>query len=271
MKIRTSSLLLLVLGASANGASAASAAASAATVTADELISSSPLKNSGGNNLRRALQSPADGRSILPGLHASAILPTGPGGCSGAQEAVLDVYRSPSGAASPTVLHLPGGAYMTLQNDTVESAGLQYLEAGYTLAVLWYRLPRSATSQSWLVCSDPMEAVEDVAAAMAHLQENAAEYNVDVDQIVLSGFSAGGHLASLYSTTCVERGSCPRGQVLHFPFLEKGSKIFCSEVGSASTIWKTTMTASPQPWWTGPHRRRWCTTPPGTPWCQRRR
>jgi len=56
---------------------------------------------------------------------------------------------------------------------------------------------------------------------------------VDVDRMVLSGFSAGGHLASLYSSLCEERHSCPAGQVLHFPFLEKGAKIFCSEVGAA--------------------------------------
>ena len=93
---------------------------------------------------------------------------------------------------------------MSLVGDTVESAGQQYLDAGYTLAVLYYRLPRSATTTSWLVCSNPYEAVDDVAAAMTHLQENAVEYNVDANQIVFSGFSAGGHLASLYSSLCAE-------------------------------------------------------------------
>ena len=100
--------------------------------------------------------------------------------------------------------------------------GQQYLDAGYTLAVLYYRLPRSATTTSWLVCSNPYEAVDDVAAA-----------NVDANQIVFSGFSAGGHLASLYSSLCGAQIACPTGQVLHFPFMEKGSKIFCSEVGMA--------------------------------------
>lgn len=99
--------------------------------------------------------------------------------------------------------------------------------------MLYYRLPRSATTTSWLVCSNPYEAVDDVAAAMTHLQENAVEYNVDANQIVFSGLSAGGHLASLYSSLCGAQIACPTGQVLHFPFMEKGSKIFCSEVGMA--------------------------------------
>ena len=40
-------------------------------------------------------------------------------------------------------------------------------------------------------------------------------------------------MAALYSSVCEKRGSCPRAQVLHFPFLEKGVKIFCSDVGTA--------------------------------------
>ena len=53
--------------------------------------------------------SPADDRPILSGLYTSITLPTGPGGCSGSQEAVLDIYPSNSGStAAPTVLHLPG-------------------------------------------------------------------------------------------------------------------------------------------------------------------
>eukprot|EP00546_Thalassionema_frauenfeldii_P015028 CAMPEP_0178914700 /NCGR_PEP_ID=MMETSP0786-20121207/11585_1 /TAXON_ID=186022 /ORGANISM="Thalassionema frauenfeldii, Strain CCMP 1798" /LENGTH=387 /DNA_ID=CAMNT_0020587665 /DNA_START=195 /DNA_END=1355 /DNA_ORIENTATION=+ len=181
---------------------------------------------------RQLQTSPSDGRPILDGHYKSVTLDTGAGGCSGSQEAILDIYRSDD-ASAPTVLHLPGGAYMNLIGDTVESAGAQYINAGYTVAVLYYRLPRSPTTTNWLVCSDPWEAIDDLAAAMQLLQTNAAEYHVDPDQIVLSGFSAGGHLASLYSSLCDARASCPRAQVLHFPFLEKGAQIFCSDIGSA--------------------------------------
>jgi len=145
---------------------------------------------------------------------------------------VLDIYRGPSGG-NPTVLHLPGGAYMNLVEDTVNVAGSQYLDAGYTLAVLYYRLPRSPTDRPWLVCSNPQEALDDLAAAIRILRENAEEYHVDPSAVVAAGFSAGGHLAALYAMRCVGPSSCPNAMVLHFPFLETGAKIFCTTIGGA--------------------------------------
>ena len=100
---------------------------------------------------------------------------------------------------------------MNLGTDTVESAGAQYIEAEYTVAFLYYRLSRSPTIKNWLVCSDPWEAIADVSAAMLLLRDNADDYQVDPDQIVISGFSAGGHLAALYGQRCMG-GSCPRAQ-----------------------------------------------------------
>ena len=52
--------------------------------------------------------SPANDRPVLSGLYTSITLPTGQGGCSGTQEAILDIYPSSSGSTAPTVLHLPG-------------------------------------------------------------------------------------------------------------------------------------------------------------------
>lgn len=197
------------------------------------VIYSSAHKKVDENQLRqlqrktRQLETP--GR--LPDIYESITLNTTVGGCSGYQNAILDIYRSRS-SKSVTVLHLPGGAYMNLIGDTVESAGQEYLDEGYTLAVLYYRLPRSPDNMPWLVCSDPHEALEDLEAAMIFLRNNHEEYHVDPEAIVTSGFSAGGHLAALYGTTCgVEY--CPNAMVLHFPFLETGSKIFCTDVGSA--------------------------------------
>ena len=156
------------------------------------------------------------------------------GGCSGEQEAYIDIFKSSTASLSlaPIILLLPGGAY-NLIDDIVEDIVPQYINGGYNVAVLYYRLPRSATTQSWLVCSDPWEAIEDVSSAMEVLNDNSQQYNIDTSQIVLSGFSAGGHLAVLYSSICERKDLCPRAQVLHFPFLEKGSKLFCSDVGTA--------------------------------------
>ena len=50
---------------------------------------------------------------------------------------------------------------------------------------------------------------------MQVLKGNSTEYNIDPGQIVISGFSAGGHLAALYSSICRKDGHpCPQAQVL---------------------------------------------------------
>ena len=123
----------------------------------------------------------------------------------------------------------------SLFNEYYCSAGSQYIAAGYTLAVLYYRLPLSPTDaedDEHLVCNDPRETEKDLNAAMDVLHKNAAEYRVNPNQIVFSGFSAGGHLAALHSARCSRRGSCPKAQVLHYPYLDAGAMIFCSEVGT---------------------------------------
>jgi len=178
-------------------------------------------------------------RALFPNeedVYTSVALNTGVGGCSGSQEATLDIYRGTtesSSGGSVTVLHIPGGAYMNLVEGTIDSAGSSYLAAGYTLAVLYYRLPRSATNQPWLVCSDSDEALDDLAAAIHVLRDNAEEFYVNPSAIVTAGFSAGGHLAALYATKCIGTSSCPNAMVLHFPFLEAGAQIFCTAIGDA--------------------------------------
>jgi len=186
--------------------------------------------------LRKKYRHNRDLLSNKEDLYTSMTLNTGAGGCSGSQEAVLDIYRGAtdsSSGGSVTVLHIPGGAYMNLVEGTIDSAGSSYLAAGYTLAVLYYRLPRSPTNQSWLVCSEPEEAFDDLAAAIDVLQENAEEFYVNPSAIVTAGFSAGGHLAALHATKCIGNSACPNAMVLHFPFLETGAKIFCTPVGDA--------------------------------------
>lgn len=63
-----------------------------------------------------------------------------------------------------------------------------FIEAGYALASIDYRFSTTA----------PFPAqIQDCNAALEFLSKNAAKYGIDKDRIVLIGFSAGGHLASL--------------------------------------------------------------------------
>lgn len=189
----------------------------------------------------------------------SVSLETGLGGFSGIQEALLDLYLPPTdsgngsngggaGPPRPVVLVLPGGAYSTLSMYSTMQISDDYSSSGYAVAILYYRLPRSDDPLDPLVYSPGSEAIDDVGAALAHLTTNAAIYGIDGNNIVLSGLSAGGHLASLYGTTCSSSSHqqsqqqqqlpCPVALVLYFPWLLTGSKIQCAPIGTK--YWSTT-------------------------------
>jgi acetyl esterase/lipase len=102
-------------------------------------------------------------------------------------ECKLDVYR-PAGAASPvpTVIFIHGGGWVV---GTKESAVLQilpYLEMGFAVVNVEYRLAKVAVAPA---------AVEDCRRALRWVWMNAKAYSFDTTKIIVTGGSAGGHLA----------------------------------------------------------------------------
>ena len=102
-------------------------------------------------------------------------------------ESKLDVIvpRNPSGGL-PTLLYIHGGGWV---GGTKERAMLQllpYLEMGFAAVNVEYRLARVALAPA---------AVEDARCALRWVLSNADSYGFDIDRIVVSGHSAGGHLA----------------------------------------------------------------------------
>jgi acetyl esterase/lipase len=99
----------------------------------------------------------------------------------------LDVYR-PAGAVSPvpTVIFIHGGGWVA---GTKESAVLQilpYLEMGFAVVNVEYRLAKTALAPA---------AVEDCRRALRWVWVNAKTYAFDTTKIIVTGGSAGGHLA----------------------------------------------------------------------------
>lgn len=102
-------------------------------------------------------------------------------------EAKLDVYQ-PRGlkAPNPTLVYIHGGGWVS---GTKEGASLQvlpWLEMGWTVVNVEYRLGRNSLAPA---------AVEDCRCALRWVIRNAKQYNFDVNKIVLTGHSAGGHLS----------------------------------------------------------------------------
>lgn len=102
----------------------------------------------------------------------------------------LDVYRRRDHAgAAPTLIHVHGGSWMHGRKERQAKPLTWHLaQKGWVVVSINYRLSPEATFP---------DHVDDVKAAVAWVRDHAGELGADPDFIVLTGGSAGGHLAAL--------------------------------------------------------------------------
>ncbi|MEK6323061.1 MAG: alpha/beta hydrolase [Acidobacteriota bacterium] len=102
-------------------------------------------------------------------------------------DAKLDVYvRREVTAPNPTVIYIHGGGWVGGAKETSWLALVPYLEAGWSVVNVEYRLARVSLAPA---------AVEDSRCALRWVIRNAKQYNFDTSRIVVTGHSAGGHLS----------------------------------------------------------------------------
>jgi acetyl esterase/lipase len=102
-------------------------------------------------------------------------------------EAKLDVYwRHDPSTARPTLLYIHGGGWVGGTKEASVLALLPWLEMGWNVVNVEYRLARVSLAPA---------AVEDCLCALRWVAANAKQYGFDSSRIVVSGGSAGGHLA----------------------------------------------------------------------------
>ena len=103
----------------------------------------------------------------------------------------LDLYIPDKATRAPIILMVHGGAWMIgdKANTNVVAAKVAYwLPKGYIVASTNYRMGRPP---------DPLAQADDVARALAFLQERAPTWGADPARLVLVGHSSGAHLAAL--------------------------------------------------------------------------
>lgn len=117
---------------------------------------------------------------------------------------VLDIYLPTTGQGPfPTILGIHGGGFSARSKNLYRILGPHYAEKGYAFAAMNYRLSP--------VNSYPAQ-VEDSFCALAWLHDNAAEYGFDPNQMIVTGGSAGGYLASMVGTVddpAIYMENCP--------------------------------------------------------------
>jgi acetyl esterase/lipase len=110
----------------------------------------------------------------------------------------LDVYQRRNVAAPvPVVVNIHGGGWVggTKEGNTMEL--LPYLALGFSVVNVEYRMARNALAPA---------AVEDCRLALRWVIKNAKTYNFDTSKIVVTGGSAGGHLALMTGMLNLEAG-----------------------------------------------------------------
>jgi acetyl esterase/lipase len=110
-------------------------------------------------------------------------------------ETVLDILQpsAPSLAERPGIIVIHGGGWVEgAKEDMLELFCLPFVRHGMVVANVEYRLARSAPAPA---------AVNDVLKAAQWFRDHAAQYRVDPKRILVTGGSAGGHLALMTAMT----------------------------------------------------------------------
>ena len=99
----------------------------------------------------------------------------------------LDVY-APKNADGPVpvILLIHGGGWVGGLKETYVMRLLPYLEMGWAVVNVEYRMASVALAPA---------AVEDCLCSLRWIARNAEQYNLDASRVVVTGMSAGGHLA----------------------------------------------------------------------------
>jgi acetyl esterase/lipase len=106
---------------------------------------------------------------------------------AGGHESRLNIYRlRAAGDPRPTLVYFHGGGWFLGSPEHAVLEVLPFLEMGWTVVTVGYRLSPVANAPA---------AVEDGLCALRWVVRNSDQYMVDTTRIVLSGASAGGHLA----------------------------------------------------------------------------
>ena len=118
-------------------------------------------------------------------------------GTASGQDLKMDVFVAGKGAPHPALIYFHGGGWVSGGKTPSMLYTLPYLSMGWTVVNVDYRMAGTALAPA---------AVEDVRCAVRYVLSRHKDFNIDPQRIVLSGHSAGGHLALIAGLLPVSAG-----------------------------------------------------------------
>jgi len=142
----------------------------------------------------------------------------------------LEVYLpNKKSASGQAVIICPGGGYAILAYDWEGTDIAKFLNAkGIAAFVLKYRLPDPLSSTA-----PEQVPLMDAKQAMRMVRARATEWNINPNKIGIMGFSAGGHLASTFSTH-FDEDTKPNFSILIYPVISMDKSI--THMGSRNNL-----------------------------------
>ena len=98
----------------------------------------------------------------------------------------LDVYQPAGEHPHPTLIYIHGGGWVGGTKDEAIFETMPFLQKGWAVVNVEYRLAHVSLAPA---------AVEDCRCALRWVTDHATQYQFDIDRIVVTGHSAGGHLS----------------------------------------------------------------------------
>ena len=105
------------------------------------------------------------------------------------------------------MLFIHGGAWIVGQRSDMDYVCKRYAKEGYITATMSYTLLKHLTRPTPGVNLTTM--LDEIEACIKQIKTTTAEMGYKVDQLALSGYSAGGHLALLYAFNRYETSPLP--------------------------------------------------------------
>lgn len=100
-----------------------------------------------------------------------------------------------NGLQRPTVIICPGGGYLFCSDREAEPVAMTFLRKGFNAFVLRYTVGEDGKRTKVY-----RDALKDLGDTILLVKNNAKKWNIDVNKLILTGFSAGGHLCASMSS-----------------------------------------------------------------------